>query len=116
MTLSTILNPAARRAGFGELPHEQVLALMQRSKILLHTSSYEGFGCVCAEALYARANVMSFCRPMKAEIEQWHIVTDRNEMKEKALDLLLNPSTQYKSIKVYNIDEVAEKFRQLFAK
>ena len=30
----------------GELEHTQVLAYMQRSKIFLHPSSYEGFGIV----------------------------------------------------------------------
>jgi glycosyltransferase involved in cell wall biosynthesis len=37
----------------GMLQHTAVLKLMQRSKILLHPSSYEGFGIVCIEALYA---------------------------------------------------------------
>jgi len=56
----------------GELPYHEVLKLMQRTKVFLHPSSYEGFGCVCLEALYGGAKVISFCKPMKNEIEHWH--------------------------------------------
>lgn len=64
----------------GELPHEEVLQLMQRTKIFLHPSSYEGFGVVCIEALYAGATVISFCKPMKEEIKNWFIAIDTNNM------------------------------------
>jgi glycosyltransferase involved in cell wall biosynthesis len=57
-----------------EVPHAQVLALMQQSKIFMHTSAYEGFAAVCAEALYAGAQVVSFCQPIHQPIPQWHIV------------------------------------------
>ncbi|HLY70628.1 MAG TPA: glycosyltransferase family 4 protein, partial [Puia sp.] len=35
----------------GEISHAEVLQIMQRSKIFLHTSSYEGFSGACLEAL-----------------------------------------------------------------
>ncbi|HMI77744.1 MAG TPA: glycosyltransferase family 4 protein, partial [Ferruginibacter sp.] len=41
----------------GELPHPEVLQCMQRGKVFLHPSSYEGFGVVCIEALYAGCQV-----------------------------------------------------------
>jgi len=44
----------------GELPHNDVLALMQRSKVFLHPSNYEGFSTVLSEALYAGVHVVSF--------------------------------------------------------
>src|SRR6185295_12039608 len=40
----------------GEFPYNEVLKLMQRAKVFLHPSSYEGFGCVCLEALGAGAH------------------------------------------------------------
>ena len=40
----------------GEISHDQVLKLMQRSKIFLHPSNYEGYGTVCLEALCAGAH------------------------------------------------------------
>ena len=48
----------------GALPFQSVLNLMQRAKILLHPSAYEGFSGVCLEAVKAGAHVISFCRPM----------------------------------------------------
>lgn len=72
----------------GEIPHQQVLALMERSRLFLHTSRYEGFGVVCIEALYAGCKVVSFTRPMKASIPNWHIVTDKDEMINQAVSIL----------------------------
>ena len=62
----------------GELPYSEVLKLMQRAKVFLHPSSYEGFGCVCLEALHAGAHVISFCKPMNMQITHWHIVKDKD--------------------------------------
>ncbi|RYZ31317.1 MAG: glycosyltransferase, partial [Sphingobacteriales bacterium] len=62
--------------------------LMQQSKILLHPSAYEGFGMVCAEALAAGAQVISFCKPMDEDFDGWHIVKDKQEMIAKTLALL----------------------------
>ncbi|MGZ8553389.1 MAG: glycosyltransferase, partial [Chitinophagaceae bacterium] len=64
----------------GSLPHLGVLQLMERTKVFLHTSSYEGFGVVALEALYAGCHVISFNRPMNEEIENWHIVPSPEKM------------------------------------
>jgi glycosyltransferase involved in cell wall biosynthesis len=72
----------------GEIPHPEVLALMERSRLFLHTSCYEGFGIVCIEALNAGCQVISFTRPMKAIITNWHIVPGKQAMVEKTISLL----------------------------
>lgn len=72
----------------GELPHHEVLFLMERSRLFLHTANYEGFGVVCIEALHAGCQVISFTRPMKTAIPNWHIVTDKTEMINKAINIL----------------------------
>jgi glycosyltransferase involved in cell wall biosynthesis len=72
----------------GELEHSKVLGLMQRSKIFLHPSSYEGFGMVCAEALYAGAKVVSFCKPMNSGFAHQYVVTSASEMERKVKELL----------------------------
>lgn len=72
----------------GELPHQEALSLMERSRLFLHTSNYEGFGVVCIEALYAGCQVISFTRPMKAAIPNWHIVIDKAEMINKSINIL----------------------------
>jgi glycosyltransferase involved in cell wall biosynthesis len=75
----------------GETQYPEVLRLMQRSRIFLHTSSYEGLGMVCLEALYAGAHVISFCKPFNRQIPHWHIVRTKEEMLDKLLELLETP-------------------------
>jgi glycosyltransferase involved in cell wall biosynthesis len=98
----------------GERPHPEVLKLMQSSKVFLHTSSYEGFGAVCLEALYAGAHVISFCQPMDKEIKNWHIVSTKEEMIRKALEILTDADTKYESVCFNTFDESAKAVMQLF--
>jgi len=98
----------------GRQTHEQVLGLMQRTKVFLHSSNYEGFGAVCLEALYAGTQVVSFIKPMNAEIENWHIVVDKEEMLKKLRDLLFDPNPEYRSILPYTIHDNAKAAIKLF--
>lgn len=100
----------------GELAYHEVLERMQRAKIFLHPSSYEGFSGVCLEGLYAGAHVISFCKAMSREIEQWHIVSSKEDMIQKAIPILENQATVYKRVPFCTIDEVAEKMSALFFK
>ncbi|MBN9384522.1 MAG: glycosyltransferase [Chitinophagaceae bacterium] len=100
----------------GLMPHEEVLGLMQRAKVLLHTSNYEGFGVVCLEALYAGAHVISFCRPMEQDIPHWHIVGSMEEMIEKAGNILRNPNTNYTPVLPYTMSNTVKSVMKLFAK
>ena len=100
----------------GELPHDKVLQLMKRSKVFLHTSNYEGFGAVCIEALYAGTPVISFCKPMNELIPHWHIVQTKEDMIQKAIDILKNPSVEYNPVMPYTMQETVERVMQLFGK
>ncbi len=99
----------------GELPYPQVLQTMQRSRVFLHPSSYEGFSGVCEEALAAGMHVISFCKAMKKEIEQWNIVKSKEEMQQQALEILLNPDTVYKKILLFTTGEMARQMMNLFS-
>ena len=99
----------------GELPHKEVLALMQRSKILLHTSEYEGFGAVCLEALYAGAHVISFVKPMDAAIKNWHIAADEEEMFDILKGKLQTTDLEHDAVLPYTIQDNARKLMKLFA-
>jgi glycosyltransferase involved in cell wall biosynthesis len=99
----------------GEVPHVDVLRLMQRTKLFLHPSSYEGFGVVCLEALYAGAKVISFCQPMKRSITNWHIASTQEEMTQIA-DRLLRTNPLYDSICPFPIKNTVVQMMQLFAK
>ncbi|MGZ8537265.1 MAG: glycosyltransferase, partial [Flavisolibacter sp.] len=98
----------------GLLTYPETLEMMQRSKILVHPSSYEGFSGVCMEALAAGMNVVSFCKPMKTDFPQWHIVEDKKSMKEKLIELLKNENTSYKCIQLFKMEDSVREMMKLF--
>ncbi len=98
----------------GRQTHTQVLTLMQKSKVFLHTSNYEGFGAVCLEALYAGARVVSFVKPMQADIENWHIVENKENMVQILKDILNSNESTYQSILPYSIHDNAKAAIKLF--
>jgi glycosyltransferase involved in cell wall biosynthesis len=98
----------------GEKPHHEVLALMQRSKIFLHPSAYEGFGVVCLEALFAGAQVISFCNPANQKIDHWHIVKTEVEMIGKSVELLNSSSTDFTSVLPFPMDNTTKEIMKLF--
>lgn len=99
----------------GEVAHKNLLGLMQRSKIFLHPSFYEGFSMSCLEALYAGCHVISFCSPMEESIKHWHVVKTKEEMLAKALELLAEPALEYNAVMPYSIDETAKSIMKLYS-
>lgn len=95
-----------------ELSYPEVLKHMQRAKIFLHTSSFEGFGAVCLEALHAGAYVISFTKPMYAEIPHWQIAMNKNDMVQKTLNILKDPNAAYTPVSPYMIDDTTKKMIQ----
>ncbi|MBS1520201.1 MAG: glycosyltransferase [Bacteroidetes bacterium] len=98
----------------GELPHTAVLALMQRTKIFAHPSSYEGLGVVCLEALYAGAQVVSFVRPMDEPIKNWHFAKTPDDMVNVLKRLLEDSSCNKAKEAPYLINETCNKIMNLF--
>lgn len=107
------LGIAANISFTGELSHSELLQLMRRSKVFLHPSLYEGLGMVCPEALYAGAQVISFCRPMQGEINNWHIVNDVTEMKDATKQLLLH-LPEPETVLFYTAEKTAKDIIQLY--
>ncbi len=98
----------------GNKPHEQVLQLMQRAKLFLHTSRFEGFGAVCLEALYAGAHVISYIYPLDHALDRWTVVKTKEEMADKALQILQDPHREHDPILVYTMDDSAKTLMTLF--
>jgi glycosyltransferase involved in cell wall biosynthesis len=99
----------------GELPHKDVLSLMQRSKIFLHPSGYEGFGAVLSEALYSGAHVVSFCKPMAKNFRNHHVVKNDVEMKTEMLAILKNKNRGHEPVLICPVEQVAKNVISLFA-
>jgi glycosyltransferase involved in cell wall biosynthesis len=98
----------------GELAHPEILEQMQRSKILLHPSKYEGFSTVLLEALYAGAHVVSFFKPMEAAFFHHHIVDNAEEMNSKVLELLNNTDRGHQPVLINEMTQMAESIMNLF--
>ena len=98
----------------GELPHKEVLALMQRSKIFLHASNYEGFGSVLSEALYAGAHVVSFCKPMDRDYRHHHIVKNNADMNNRVLAILKYNKLEHDPVLMCSAQQIAKNVISLF--
>ncbi len=98
----------------GELPHKEVLALMQRSKIFLHASNYEGFGSVLSEALYAGAHVVSFCKPMDKDYRHHHIVKNNKDMNDRVLAILKYNKRDHDPVLMCSAQQIAKNVISLF--
>ncbi len=98
----------------GELPHQQVLDLMQHAKVFVHPSEYEGFSTVCLEALDAGARVVSFIKAMDADVPNWHIAKTSEEMHGIVRELLNDPAREYQSLLPYSVNNSAKAMMALF--
>ncbi|TWI98726.1 glycosyl transferase family 1 [Mucilaginibacter frigoritolerans] len=114
-TMANSFNLTNNLSFVGELPHKEVIELMQRSKVFLHTSNYEGFGSVMAEALYAGAHVVSFCKPMAKNYRHHYVVKNRSEMKKESLAILQSPRPGHDPVLMFPIQKVAKNIISLFA-
>ncbi|MFC0513794.1 glycosyltransferase family 4 protein [Mucilaginibacter angelicae] len=110
----TALDLADNISFTGRLAHDEVLQWMQRSKVFVHTSNYEGFGAVCLEALYAGAQVVSFVKPMDAAIENWHIAADKQTMVKRLEKILTSQETTYQSVLPFTIERNVKAMVKLF--
>lgn len=98
----------------GVKSHQEVLKLMQRAKVFLHPSLYEGFSTVCLEALYAGAHVISFCYPLDQPVTNWHVVKTTGEMRLMAEKILKDSFTVYAPVKLFSMDETVNAVMELF--
>ena len=110
---------SSRRPGLrvnlcGRMPHPELLDQLQRTRIFLHTSAYEGFSTTCLEALYAGAHVISFYSPQHELLDHWHIARTPEEMVEAILEILRDPYTEYNPVLSYSMDDNAATVMKLF--
>ena len=99
----------------GEVPHQEVINLMQRSKIFLHPSVYEGFGTVLSEALYSGAQLVSFTKPMDKDYRHHFVVKTQGEMNARLVSLLKSKNINYDPVLICSIEEIAKNMICLFA-
>ncbi len=74
----------------GELPRKNVLEKMAKSKILLHTSSFESFGMVFLEALQSNMKIVSFDVGFAKKSSNWFVCKTEDEMLKNLQKILIN--------------------------
>ena len=74
----------------GELPRAEVLRLMEKARVLLHPSRFEGQGFVFSEALSRGMSIVSGPVGMAAPSERWR-VADAENLASACSDLLRHP-------------------------
>lgn len=98
----------------GNIPHNQVLNMMQQAKVFLHTSNYEGQGMVMIEALYAGAKVVSLVRPFDKAIKNWYIAQNTVHMTNIILTILHDNDVQFTSVAPFMIADTTEAIVKLY--
>lgn len=98
----------------GNTDHNKVLTYMQRSKIFLHPSSYEGFAAVFAEALYAGAKLVSFVKPMNQSFKNWYVVDSEEAMLNQLQNLLNDKLALYERVLIYDSNAAAKSVLALY--
>jgi len=98
---------------FGTLNRNNVLNLMGKSKILLHTSKYESFGYVLAEALacgcYVVCNETGFAKNTNKMV----VAKEQDEF-IKIIIGLLNSNSDYTSEIPFTINETSKMYKELY--
>lgn len=98
----------------GELPHDEIIKLLQQSRILLHTSSYEGLSGACLEALAAGAHVLSFTGEKNRITPHWHFAEDEQGMADVLTGLLQDPLLDHEPCIPFRMEDTAEALMRLF--
>ncbi len=97
----------------GELLHTEIMQRMQNSKILLHTSSYEGFGYVFAEALANGMYVVSKNVGAAVNSEKW-IIAENEEEFSSAIQNLLSDKLKFEAVNLFPIDYTVSSYFKFY--
>jgi len=97
----------------GAKTHAETLALMNTSKLFLHTSLYEGNSTVLMEALYSGCKVISTCPLSHQQTENLFIETERAKLKEAILKLLSETASAQKRVVFNTMNRSAQRIVEL---
>lgn len=97
----------------GEVDHDTLMAWMNRARVLLHPSQYEGYSTVCLEALANGCHVVSFVRAETNRVKNWHVVKDQSEMTAKTKQLL-ESEADFKPVLMRDIETTVKQMISLF--
>jgi glycosyltransferase involved in cell wall biosynthesis len=98
----------------GRLPRKDCLSWMNRSKILVHTSEYEGQGYVLNEALALGCKVGALSKGLNIQNPNYFIAQDIQKLVTRVYDWLIDETVEYESQVPITMEETIENYEKLF--
>jgi glycosyltransferase involved in cell wall biosynthesis len=99
----------------GALPHAETLRLMNRSKVFLHTSLFEGNSTVLIEALYSGCKTFSTVPLSQQPVENLRVLTQQKEFVKDIHEVLNQALPSVKRVMFNDMEDSAKKIFGLFA-
>jgi len=97
----------------GLLSRSEIFKLMQRSKIFIHPSTFEGSGYVFAEALVNGMNIVSFNVGYAQQHPKWFIAKDEPEFKI-ITKKLQSAELEFNPVNIFPMRETINKYASLY--
>lgn len=97
----------------GLLSRSEIFKLMQRSKILVHPSKFEGSGFVFAEALANGMNIVSFNVGYAQEHTKWMIAKDEKEFINHT-EKLLNNKLNFDPVNLFPLKQTVDRYATIY--
>lgn len=97
----------------GLLSRTEIFELMQRSKIFIHPSTFEGSGYVFAEALVNGMNIVSFNVGYAQKHPKWFIANDESEFK-KITKRLLSAELEFNPVNIFPMRDTINKYASIY--
>jgi|WetSurMetagenome_2_1015567.scaffolds.fasta_scaffold06825_4 glycosyltransferase involved in cell wall biosynthesis len=97
----------------GLLSRKEIFQLMQRSKILLHPSKFEGSGFVFAEALANGMNIISFNVGYAQEHPKWFIAKNEEDFISITRNLLTR-NLNFDQVNLFPLQETVDRYARLY--
>lgn len=97
----------------GLLPRKEIFKLMNKSKIFVHPSMFEGSGFVFAEALANGMNIVSFNVGYAQQSSKWFIANDENDF-ISITNKLLSSNLSFEPLNIFPLSKTIEKYSKLY--
>lgn len=99
----------------GQLEYREVLDYMRKSKVLLHTSSYESFGMVFIEALQSGAKIVSKPVGCFQESDIWKTGENKEKLIEGVMGLLQKNEAENQKL-YFDIRDTVNRYLAIYAR
>jgi glycosyltransferase involved in cell wall biosynthesis len=97
----------------GLLSRQEIFKLMQKSKIFVHPSKFEGSGFVFAEALVNGMNIVSFNIGYAQEHPKWFIAKEEKEFIQLTKNVF-SKSLDYNPVNLFPLKECVERYASIY--